>query len=469
MVKDKAPTQIETDRQLFVDDFWIAEAKGVTRRLHEPVRREVAIAGDKPWDKGSICAGGFMQDADRFRAWYRCDHDPTMLLKRSGHDTAYAESKDGIHWEKPSLGLFEVNGSKDNNIVWMGPGANMVPFRDPNPDVPEDERYKAIVRAGEVYALVSPDGLRWRLMQKEPILTDRPFDSTNVSFWDPWHGEYVAYTRGVAGIGSPPYEGGVRGGGAFKGGVRWIRRTTSKDFRHWTPLELINTGDTPFEQLYTNACVAYERAPGMYLMFPSRYVVERNPDPDWTYSPGVNDIVFMSSRDGINFDRSFMEGFIRPGLDPNNWHDRGVYIERGLLQTSPTELSLYGMENSHLPSMRIRRYTVRVDGFVSVNAGYAGGEFTTHPLIFSGDELELNYSTSAVGYVTVEIQDAEGHPQPGFTFDECPEKFGDEIEGIVSWENGSNVRALARKPVRLRFALKDADLFAFRFRSTDPL
>ena len=302
-----------------------------------------------------------MQDGDRYRVWYRCDHDPSMHLKRSGHDTAYAESADGIHWEKPDLGLFEVNGSTANNLVWMGPGANMVPFRDPNPDVPDDERYKTIVRGNAVVrTLASPDGIRWRLLQDEPILTDGPFDSVNIAFWDIWRHEYVAYTRGVAGRGS------------FKGGVRWIRRTTSKDFREWTPLELIDAGDTPFEHLYTNACVQYERAPGTYLMFPSRFVVDRVPDPDWAYSTGVSDIVFMSSRDGLHFDRSFMEAFVRPGLDKNNWHDRGIYMERGILQTSPEELSIYGMENSHLDSMRIRRYALRTDGFVSVRAGYGG-------------------------------------------------------------------------------------------------
>ena len=148
----------------------------------------------------------------------------------------------------------------------------------------------------------------------------------------------------------------------------------------------------------------YDRAPGVYLMFPSRYVYERSPNPDWTYSPGVNDIVFMSSRDGLRFDRSLRDAFIRPGLDQNNWHDRGVYIETGILQTSPTEISLYGMENSHLPSQRILRYTLRTDGFVSVNAGYAGGELTTVPVVFEGRELEVNYSTSAVGSIRVEIQ-----------------------------------------------------------------
>jgi len=364
----------------------------------------------------------------------------------------YAESTDGIRWEKLRLGLIEFQGSKENNLVWSGPGNNMAPFLDGRPDVPAEERYKAIVRTRSVFALASPDGLRWRMMQEEPILTEGPFDSHNVAFWDPWREEYVVYARGVAGEGD------------FKGGVRWIRRATSGDFLHWTPLVSIDAGDAPFEHLYTNACVPYERAPGTYLMFPSRFVPERGPIPDWPYGSGLSDIVFMSSRDGLRFDRSFMEAFVRPGLDPGNWHERALYMERGILQTSPTELSLYGMENWRLPSVCIRRFALRTDGFVSVCAGYAGGEFTTRPFVFEGDELELNYATSAVGSVRVEIQDAEGHPQPGFGLDACPELFGDEVAGTVRWEGDADLRALAGTPVRLRFVLKDADLFAFRFR-----
>ena len=448
-----SPNHIGSDRQLFVDDLLIEETRGAGRVLQEPVRQAPAIQGDRPWDL-SPCAAGFMRDGDRFRAWYRSEHNSGQLLKRSGHDTLYAESADGVTWEKPSLGLFEAAGSTDNNIVWMGPGANMVPFRDPNPDVPDDERYKAVVRTRDLLAVASPDGIRWRLLQDEPILTDGPFDSVNISFWDADLGQYVTYTRGVAGT------------GPFKGGVRWIRRATSPDFRNWSKLESIDTGETPDEHFYTNACVKYDRAPGVYLMFPSRYVYERSPNPDWTYSPGVNDIVFMSSRDGLRFDRSLRDAFIRPGLDQNNWHDRGVYIETGILQTSPTEISLYGMENSHLPSQRILRYTLRTDGFVSVNAGYAGGELTTVPVVFEGRELEVNYSTSAVGSIRVEIQDSEGRPIEGFSLDDCPEKFGDEIEGVIGW-NGADLGSLAGTPVRLRFVLKDADLYAYRFREQE--
>jgi hypothetical protein len=246
--------------------------------------------------------------------------------------------------------------------------------------------------------------------------------------------------------------------------VRWIRRSTSTDFINWTPLENIDPGDTPFEHLYTNAAMLYHRAPGTYLMFPMRYYPQRIYDPAWTYSPGVSDAAFMSSRDGINFDRSFMEAFIRPGLDENNWHDRAVTVNHGMVFTAPDEISLYVNENSHLDTQAPRRYTLRMDGFVSVNAGYGGGEFTTRPLTFEGRELELNYATSAVGSVKVEIQNAEGSAVEGFTLDDCPEMFADEIEGPVAWEGGGDVSSLAGRPVRLRFALKDADLYAFKFR-----
>ena len=447
---------IGTDRQLFVDAYWISSATGVSRKLHAPRKHETVLERDRPWEHDHVSYMGTMRDGDRLRAYYRCgrigspETDPEI--------TAYQESADGIHWHKPNLGILEYEGSRDNNIVWLGPGANMAPFRDDNPGVPVDERYKAVVRTRDLWALASADGLHWRLLQEDPISTHRPFDSFNVSFWDPWREEYVAYTRGKAGT-----EGSFVGPTGGTGGVRWIRRTTSKDFRTWSPPEDVDTGVTPFEHLYTNSCVAYRRAPGTYLMFPSRFVPEREPKPGWHGGSGVSDIVFMSSRDGIRFDRSFMEALIRPGPDQDNWHERGLYIDPGLIQTSPTELSVYGSEHWRLPTVRIVRYTFRTDGFVSLNAGYDGGEVLTRPFVFEGRRLELNYATSAVGSVRVEIQDDQGRVIPGFGLADCPEMFGDLIDGTVTWNGGGDVSGLAGRPVRLRFALMDADLYAFKF------
>ena len=109
------------------------------------------------------------------------------------------------------------------------------------------------------------------------------------------------------------------------------------------------------------------------------------------------------------------------------------------------------------------RYTLRPDGFVSVHADAAGGEFVTRPLTFTGKTLEINYSTSAAGTVRVEIQDAAGKPIPGFALADCPDIFGDRLEQIVEWKQGSDLGKLTGQPVRLRFVLSDADLYAIRF------
>jgi hypothetical protein len=139
-------------------------------------------------------------------------------------------------------------------------------------------------------------------------------------------------------------------------------------------------------------------------------------------------------------------------------------IAWGIVQTADDELSLYWVENYRHPTCRLRRGTLRVDGFASAYAGYAGGELLTHPLSFEGEELVLNYATSAAGSVRVELQDVDGHPLPGYTLEENEELYGDELERPVSW-NGTSLAAMAGQPVRLRFVLRDADVYSLRFRS----
>ena len=456
---DESAIDIGSRRQLFVDGHLIERMSGVRQVLHQPVRRDIAIAPEHPWEQYGVSYMVAFKDGDRFRAWYRADAAAWDGPPRRSM-TAYAESDDGIHWRKPKLGIIEFDGSKENNLVWDGEAANLAPFRDDNPNADPNERYKAVARHRDLYALVSPDGLHWKLASKEPIFTDRPFDSHNIAFWDAEEQQYVAYTRGVR-------TEGVLGEGMesrFKGGVRWVRRATSKNFRDWSELELIRTGDAPMEEFYTNATIRYERAPDYLLMFPSRFASAREPKPDWPFGKGVNDIALLASRDGIHFTRTFMEAFIRPGLDQGNWHDRSLYMERGILQTSPTELSLYCMQNWRMPSVHIRRYTLRADGFVSVQGPYSGGELLTRPLKFSGRELRINYSTSAVGSVKVELQNAAGEPLPGFELENSVEIYGDKVDSVVAWRGQPDLSGIVGRPVRLRFVLKDADLFAIQFR-----
>jgi hypothetical protein len=170
----------------------------------------------------------------------------------------------------------------------------------------------------------------------------------------------------------------------------------------------------------------------------------------------------MCSRDGLHF-RRYVEAFIRPGLDPSNWTERNMMPATGLIATSPEEISIYYVENYRHDTCRLRRGTLRTDGFVSMSAGYPGGELVTKPLTFEGSKLVINYETSAAGSVRVELQDDEGRPLPGFALDDCPAIFGNETQHIVAWKAGADLTGLAGKPVKLRFALVDADVYSLRF------
>ena len=143
-MSNQTPVEIGSDRQLFVDDSWVADSTGVERVLHSPTRQSVALEPEHPWEVGGLSYLIAFPDQGKFRGWYRAD--PQLQDSDYNSITCYAESDDGIHWTKPSLGLIEFNGSKDNNIVWTEPGINLAPFKDANPDAKPEEQYKAFIR-----------------------------------------------------------------------------------------------------------------------------------------------------------------------------------------------------------------------------------------------------------------------------------------------------------------------------------
>jgi hypothetical protein len=455
---------IGSQLELFVDDWLIETMSNTSLRMHPPVRKEVVFNFNAPWEGGFSAYVTIMKDRDRrFRMYYRGGGE------LSREYTCMAESRDGIHWTRPSLGLFEFNGSKNNNIIWTGQkkayweSHNFSPFKDTNPAAPPSQRYKAVTlgrrmingnRQKVLLAFVSPDGIHWKRLQDAPIITEGSFDSHNTAFWDSVQQQYVCYFR------------------QSREGKRSIRRSVSKDFVHWSRPQWLDFGRTPLEQFYTNGIVPYLRNPHIYLGFPMRFVPERThiglPERK---TDALSDAVMISSRDGITWDRTFMEAFIRPGLDQANWggaHGNNTPAW-GIIQTSDTELSLYVSEHyGNFPKgankvPRLRRCVLRVDGFVSVNALYNGGEMLTKPFIFKGTKLLINYSTSAVGSIKVEIQDQGGTAISGFSLAEATEIYGDEIERAVSWKHGTDVSRLAGRPIRLRFVMKDADLYSMRF------
>jgi hypothetical protein len=449
-------------RQLFLDNHLIATQHNTRLMLHPPQPREVVFKFDAPWEGPMSAYITIMRDDNICRMYYRGGGETTEEV------TCLAISKDGIAWTRPDLGLHLFKGTRQNNLIYRGQrkayweSHNFTPFKDANPAAPPAARYKAVglgrhtrpdgetVKA--LVALASPDGTHWKLMQDQPIITQGSFDSQNVAFWDTVRGEYLCYLRD-----GRPTPDGRR--------VRSVLRATSKDFLHWTEPVWLAFGDTPLEQFYVNTIAPYFREPTIYLGFPMRFVPERKSvGAEARKVDGVSDAVLISSHDGLNFDRTFMEAFIRPGLDPRNWgnaHGNNTPAW-GLLQTSPTELSLYWAEHyGDIP--QLRRGVLRVDGFASVHANYVGGSFITHPFRFKGRTLHLNYATSAVGSIRVEIQNSAGQVLPGYALEDCGVIYGDEIERPVAWKSGQGTGALAGQSIRLRFVMKDADLYAFRF------
>jgi hypothetical protein len=435
--------------ELFVDDELVQSIKGLRLQLQTPRLAEVVLRKDRPYEDSTLFDPVLMLDEGRYRLWYRTN------FNQPPYYTGYAESADGVRWTKPSLGLVDFQGSRDNNLVWssaLGTGEPRVLsiFKDPRPGCPVAQRYKAlcVVTEGKRHGLrplASPDGLRWSPLRNEPVISDGAFDSHNIAFYDQARDRYVAYYRD------------------FTNGVRHIKMATSEDFLHWTRGQFLDLGKTPPEHLYKNAATPYYRRPDLILMFPKRFLEQRPAPYGWKY-PGLSDIVFMTSRDGFHFRRTFMEALVRPGLNPMNWHERAIEAGSGLVPGGPGEMFLCVVQHYRTDQVHIRRAVFRQDGLASLHAGYTAGQLLTRPLVFAGSRLVLNYSTSAAGSLRVEIQDLGGRPLPARDLASCREIYGDELERVVTWESGSDLAAWAGKPVRLRLVMSDADLFSFQFK-----
>jgi hypothetical protein len=283
-------------------------------------------------------------------------------------------------------------------------------------------------------------------------------------FWSEAEERYVLYARHME-----------------LGGKRATARATSNDFLNWTEPTLMTYSDTdstiPSEHLYTNQTTPYFRAPHIYISLAARIFFERlvstgdeeafatNEGTPRTGTPGdCSDGVLMTTRSGSHtYDFTFKESLVRPGIGYQNWTTRNNYPAAGVVQTGPTEMSLYINRHYEQNSAYLERMTLRLDGFASVNAPFAGGEMITKPLQFSGNQLVLNYSTSAAGSIRVELLDSTGRPIQGYRSQDCRELIGDEIERVVTWNGVSDVSSLAGKPIQVRFLMKDADLFSLRF------
>lgn len=484
-------------RELFVDHHAIERMDNVRLELQHPVRRETVLKFDKPWE-GAFC--GYVtviKDGDLYRMYYRG-------LPTAGKDgseaevTCYAESKDGINWTKPELGLYEWEGSKANNIVLAGQAPfshNFAPFLDASADYGDDKRYKAFAGTSEsgLFRFVSKDGIHWSKLGEQPAVRKGAFDSQNVGFWSEPEQRYVCYFRTWS-------EGGYEG-------IRTVSRSEALGFdAEWSEPVPMTFGDTPLEHLYTNQTQPYFRKPDLYVGTAARFLPGRQVVSDeeakrlgviGDYFKDCSDVVLLTSRGGLfiqvafdryfgrpgaqqsviydqhEYQRTFMEGFIIPGPGLENWTSRTNYPACGIVPTGETEMSMYVQKKYGQPEHGLERYSLRTDGFVAVAAPYEGGELVTKlvyvtvpneddmdlcfvtPCLY---ELLLNFASSAAGSVCIEIQDEKGQPIPGFELEQSKELIGDRIDYKVTW---SEKEFLPKVPFRIRLAMKDARLFSF--------
>lgn len=453
---------IGSQREFFVDDLLIGKLTGTELKMHTPHR----LRRMPPRPFGHYAT--VLDDKKKLRLYFRGDKVPGAHWRNGwgnyheGEVTLYAESSDhGVHWTTPDLGIHNVPEIQHGNVVIdMSDDTflvthNFTPFIDTRHDVPNNERYKALgggryppenwggwktkgerqelrdkYGPGGLKAFASEDGLNWRLLKEEPVIAEElgSFDSQNGAFWSEAEQQYVCYFRW------------------FDQGRRAIRRATSKDFLNWT--EPVNMqANQPGEHLYTSCTQPYFRAPHIYIAFPTRFQ---------SSAGAITDIVLMATRPGSDrYHRHFKEAFIRPGLGERGWGNRANYITLNAVQTSETEMSLFMYGGA--------QFVIRLDGFISVNAGYEQGEFVTKPLKFSGDRLEVNVSTAGAGQLQVELQNADGNPITGYELESCDSIKGDFISQIVTWNKKSDLSKLSGTKVQVRFVMKEADLYSLRF------
>ncbi len=467
---------LASDRECFFDDYLVDIEKTTAEfRLHSPQRREIVLVHDAPWEGDGCDYHNILYDDGIYRMYYlgwqmlspdKTDH------KISGIRVCYAESKDGLNWTKPSLGICKWDGSYDNNIILDETTAsfdNFMVFKDTNPSVHTDERYKGVAKIeNKLMMFTSSDGLRFTMGD---VITDKGhFDSLNVAFWDERAGIYRGYIRDFHNVKQ----------GNLNVGVRDIRYISSKDGKKWSDPVMLDFGEAEDYPLYTNCVTPYLRATQIYIGFPSRYVEHEGWDDNFErltgkekrlermkvsprYGLTVTDCVFMVSRDGIRFKR-YDEAFMRPGPENGiNWVYGDCYPARGLIETpsvfegEPPELSIYAFDNHWMgvPS-RLWRYTLRRDGFVSMHAGYSEKIVITKPFTFTGSNLHINFSTSARGYLKFSLFLPDGKVL------DSVKVFGDSDKREVPFE-GKDLKDYEGSKVVMQIRIRDADIYSIQF------
>jgi hypothetical protein len=460
-------------RMLFLDDYHIEHVEGLVRTMHKPAKRGAVLRPDRPWEG----------DSPQIRSAPVWDHD-SKLYKMWYARHCYAESEDGINWRKPSLGLVDYNGSRDNNLISTPGGASLwLALRDPVDPDPQ-RRYKGLLaEAGPLQPAASADGVRWRALEAQPIPTEDEYQLN----YDELGRQFIA---------------------TVKHGTRWGRSvylTTSKDFEHWSAQELILHSDeadlelvhrrierhladptllSPFinnpeqhrAEIYNMPVFPYE---DLYIGLPTKFNASANIPPPRGNQDGINLVELAASRDLHTWMRlGDRDAFIPPSAINVGAYDTGQLLagSRPLLRGEELWFYYTGLryryrydewlsdtqgkpvEEDMFPDGwgAICLAVLRRDGFVSLDAADQG-TLVTKPMPVAGPELYLNAGTMT-GEIRVEALD-----EAGAVVAESRPWRGDRTRGVVRWRDGGGLAGLVGKTVRLRLTLRAASLYSLWF------
>lgn len=468
-------------RHLFLDPGSLAHLDGAVLKVNPAQRRETVIVPDRPWEAHMISFFLTVRDeGGMLRLWYVCRDG---WGQGSQANLAYAESRDGVVWSKPDLGVYEYRGSRANNLVGVRSLEGVV-FQDPN--APPAQRYIYVTtgRAGStdqgatpvtsIFRHHSPDGLRW---QRDPQpLIDAASDTQNVVWWDERLGEYVLIVRGWT-----------------KDGFRKVNRLTlpnlttpaavkpdgsgrGRYFNQEIPTILsCDERDPSRADIYNMSAQPYAVDPRWYVAFPSflRRWTANDPrrQPGLKNSVGPVEVQFAGSADSLRWHRYDRAAYAPPGLASPLARNM-TFMGTGLVVRGD-EIWQYGTEfesmHGDIEARKrktdgcIVRYVQRLDGFVSLDTGDTVGTARTLPVRVTGDRLVLNVDTGALGELRVGLRDAAGEPIAGCRIAACDTVQGNSTGVVVSWNGRSDLSAVRGRDVQVEFQSTRTKLYSFRF------
>lgn len=447
-------------RRLFLDSLVVEDSDGVRRVFHaaKKYRGNPIIPKDRPWEGwGPYQYGTVLWDRGKLRMWYECVGKSRE--GKLGHLNCYAESADGFHWVKPNVGIYEWDGSTDNNIVAWGESHNASVVKVRNPESPEKAwaLYSYGHEAG-AHVAYSSDGLHWRWHEKPEY--QKLFSSSDVVnfFYDPIKSRYAGTWKS----GSRKHRS--VGSAISEDGLKWIKLCEGPIFvaddLDPDATQVYGMPVFPYQGIYVGLPWIYHARTFKYGPYTAHRMYEAQED-----SPCTMDVQLAWSWDLVNWTRTpRREPFIGLGEKPE-WDWGMIYTARAPVIVND-RLNFYfgGFDQVHDKTPingAIGLATLRMDGFCSMRAGGRGGWLVSRREKFETPRVCINARTARSGSIAAEILDRWDKPIKGFTRADCLPFTGDSLCHTLEWKTKKFPASMVKPSKKIRFYLTNADLFSY--------